>query len=325
MPATTTTDRLFIGDRIGNYRIELELSSTPTTTTYRAVHVVLPRRAVIKVNHGTAERPRILQMLREACILDALHHPGVIRVYDSGLHDGQPWFATELLEGHTLHGALVTVDPRARERLDVAPLVDRAEAIALVRNLAEVIEHAWSRGVVHCGLRPERILMTSRLRGYPICITDWSEARAHDAQPQPYLPDPVARPYTAPELAAGDPVDDRTDVFAIGVIAYLLLTGKHPYAQGIVGEAEPGHEPTASAGPELPPELARLVDQMLAVARWDRPAISEVCVQLASVPMASEVAGARSRRPRWTPQLSPAPDRTHTQIGIPRLADDQRE
>src|SRR6476469_5854545 len=109
------TERLYSGDRIGNYRIEIELSSTARAAEYRAVHMVLPRRAVIKVVHGQPDQPQIVNMLREACILDALHHPGIIRVYESGIHDGQPWFAKEQVEGPTIKNLL---SPGAIDRVD---------------------------------------------------------------------------------------------------------------------------------------------------------------------------------------------------------------
>ena len=91
----TTTDRLYSGDRIGNYRIEIELACGAKAAEYRAMHLVLPRRAVIKVMNAQVDQSTVVHMLREACILDALHHPGIIRVYESGLHQGRPWFATE--------------------------------------------------------------------------------------------------------------------------------------------------------------------------------------------------------------------------------------
>jgi len=317
-------DRLFSGDRIGNYRVELELASNARSAEYRAVHLVLPRRAVIKVMNGQPNQPLIVNMLREACILDALHHPGIIRVYESGLHEGRPWFATELVEGPTIKNLL---SPGA---------IDRIDAIALLRDLAEVLEHAYHRGIVHCGIRPERILMTGRTRGFPICIADWSDARAHDARPQQTFPGEAAWHYTSPELACGDPIDDRTDVFAIGVLAYQMLTGRFPFDSGILAIVNDGttqHVPTEIHCPDVPPELTKLVDQMLAYDRWDRPSSAEVFTELSwladaiTTPIHSRPAAAgmlRIRRPRWTPNLplSNPRDRARTETD-PVTADDQ--
>lgn len=313
MVGLATADRLYLGDRIGNYRIEIELSCGDHWAEYRAVHLVLPRRAVIKVMHGSADQAVAVNMLREACILDALHHPGIVRVYESGLHEARPWFAVELVEGPTIKNLL---SPGA---------IDRVDALALLRDLAEVLEHAYRRGIVHCGLRPERILMTGRARGFPLCISDWSDARAHDAKPQQYVPSQAAWHYTSPELACGDPIDDRTDVFALGVLAYQMLTGRLPFEAGILAIVDDGttqHVPTEVHSPDVPPELTRLVDQMLAYDRWDRPSAAEVYTELSwladalTTPIHSRPAAAgllRIRRPRWTPALQFSPtDRAKT-------------
>lgn len=275
-------------DRIGNYRLEAELACEAGGVTYRAMHVVLPRRALVKVMHATAAPPRVLTLLREACLLDALHHPGIIRVFESGLlRDRRPWFATELLDGPTLGSVL-------------APgVLDRVDAIALLRDLAAVLEHAHHRGVIHCGLRPSRVVLTGGARGFPLCVADWSDARTHDASPAPFVVSPASWGYTAPELASGSDVDDRADVFALGAMTYQLLAG-----------AVPSSDPTDRRPlTDVPRELAVLVDQMLAPDRWDRPTSAEVHAELGWLvdAMATATASARPslrmRRPRWTPAL----------------------
>jgi serine/threonine protein kinase len=100
-------------------------------------------------------------------------------------------------------------------------------------------------------------------------------------------------------------------VFALGVIAYQLLTGKLPFDSGILAVVDDGtmqHVPTEILAPDLAPELARLVDSMLAYDRWDRPSASEVHAELAwlSGVLATPVRKRqplRIRRPRWTPAL----------------------
>src|SRR5687768_6414168 len=271
--------RFKAGDRIGLYVIDSELSTDPTGISYRAVHQVLPRRAVIKVMHAASVYPPVIKqplavhVLREACILEALHHPGVIRLYESGmLSDRRPWFARELVEGATLASLLA---PGA---------IDRIDAIALLRDVADVLDHAYRRGIIHCGLRPDRIVLTGRSRGYPICIAEWGDARAHDAGHTPYAPSPASWHYTSPELANGDPIDDRTDVFALGVIAYQLFTGRLPFDGEGIATASDGstqHVPTEVHCADAPRELTGLVDSMLSHDRWDRPSMAEVHGDLA--------------------------------------------
>ncbi len=291
--------------RIGNYRIERELGTTATGVLYQGVHLVLPRRAMIKVIHTSAipalmERFSI-QLLREACLLEALKHPGVPQVFESGrLADRRPWFAVQKIEGGTL-----------AEQLIAKPL-PAAEVVVLVRDIAEILEHAHRRGIIHRGLRPDRIVLAHNRRRFTVAIPDWSEARTHDAREwSPQVPAPETAPFLAPELVRGDAVDDRLDIYALGVIAYQALTGSLPrHAEG-----QP-HLPTLDRCPDAPRELAQLIDQMLSPDRFDRPTSAEVRSDLDHL---SEVLGAsrhradseevedspatalRIRRPRWTP------------------------
>jgi serine/threonine-protein kinase len=289
---------------------------------YEARHIVLPRRAIIKVraerdvapvraagtippgglpdpSPSTAAGRAAVQLLREACILEALEHPGVVRVYESGLlPDRRPWFAHERVDGATVSDLLAH-----------GPL-DPAHASALLRDIAEVLEHAHRRGVINTGLRPERIAVTGRTRGFPLCIIDWSDARTHDTSAPP--PPLVFPDYAAPELVNGEVIDDRADVFALGVIGYRALTGELPF-DGVwvatVGESPAQVAPTSVGCPEAPAELANLVDEMLAWDRWDRPSSAEAFADLAAI--AAELAppaplppsGMRIRKPKWTPAL----------------------
>src|SRR3954470_13330952 len=96
--------RATVFERIGEYRVERLLARTPTCIEYLAEHLVLPRAAVLKV---MAPNVAPIVVLREACLLEALHHPGVVRVYESGLlADRRPWFARELVEGSTIASTL---------------------------------------------------------------------------------------------------------------------------------------------------------------------------------------------------------------------------
>lgn len=291
-----------VGDRIGNYRIESEVLGDSQVSIFLAKHLVLPRRAMIKLL-PEATQPAAVGMLREACLLDALSHPGIVRVFESGIHAGSPWFAIEHVSGPTLRSVM---SPGA---------VDRIDAITLLRDLADIIEHAYHRGIVHCGIRPDRVVLTGRRRSFPLCIADWGCARVHDSRLQQHYPDQAGWHYTSPELACGDPIDDRTDVFSIGVIAYQLLTGRLPFDQGILAIVDDGttqHVPTIVHCPDIPPELGTLVDSMLAYDRWDRPSAAEVLADLSwiadalATPIHSRPPAAgqlRIRRPRWTPAL----------------------
>ena len=287
------------GDRIGHYRVEAELGASGAGLLVQAQHLVLPRRVLIKVVHPAfaAIQEHVVQILREACILEAIGHPGVPMIYESGvLRDRRPWFALEAISGPTL-GEVLAPGP-----------LGVAEVVAVIRDLAEILEHAHRRGVIHRGLRPERVVITGDRR-YPVCIPDWSEAIAHDAAPHPLPPTPDhARAFAAPELsgqgAIQGAIDDRADVFALGAIAHRAL-----------------------ARSEAPDELVAIIEACLSSDRFDRPSAGEVRATLDALSMQQHAAAqftttrgkvgddvstrshlvlisaSRLRKPRWTPDV----------------------
>ncbi len=209
-------------------------------------------------------------MLREACILEALRHAGLPAVYESGLlADDRPWFAFEDVCGERLSEALA--------RGPLRPI----EVARLIRDVARVLEHAHRRGVVHGALRPERIVLTGAGRGFAVCITEWGSARTYDAAPAiPHLPTPGSRAYLAPEAQRGDAIDDRADIYALGLLACQALTGSLPAATLPLTVRE--------RCPRAPRELAIVIDQMLAHDRFDRPSSAEVLGDIAWVTEGAE-------------------------------------
>jgi serine/threonine-protein kinase len=292
--------------RVGNYRIEEEIGKANGSLLLRGTHLFLPRQAVVKVVSFAAPVATLQQfavgLWREACLLEALQHAGIPQVYESGLlPDKRPWFAVEPVAGETLAQRI------ARGPL---PVVDVA---MLVRDLAEVLEHAHRRGVIHRALRPDRVVLTAERRHFAVSIVDWSDARTHDAASNiPHVPTPGSRAFVAPELVRGDALDDRADVYALGVIAYLALTGHLPRS---IGAPLDPHVPTAERRSDAPRELTQVVDQMLSIDRFDRPASAEVRADLdflahvlSSMPVHEEPflvddGSPRIRKPRWTPAV----------------------
>jgi serine/threonine-protein kinase len=281
-------------NRIGNYRVDHELGSNGTSVFYEATHLVLPRRALIKVTHAAIGWLKAFQVqsLREPCILEALQHPGIVRVYESGvLADRRPWFACELVEGVPLTSVLGH-GPRPSHVV-----------LELVRDLAAVLAHAHRRGIVHGGLRPDRVVLTPTGRGFPLCIHDWSDARTHDAGcAVPHRAVPGARHYVAPEQASGDQPDARADVYALGVIGYQALTGQLPDVSGSA------YVPAGKRGLDAPVELTTLIDEMMSVDPADRPTAGTACADLAFLHSVMPDPALALRRPaRWTPSWAYAP------------------
>ena len=191
---TDTSARFPEGSRVGDYRIERELRSEDTGLVYVGAHVVLPRRAAVKVMHPAQAYMRALavQILREACVLEALSHPGVPRVYECGvLDDKRPWVALELITGDTV-AELVVRQPLAL-----------AELVTMLHAAAGVLEHAHARGVVHNRLTDASIVRTPH-RSVPFSVRGWGDVVAHDSN-----------------LAA----EPSGDVHDLGLVAFRALTG----------------------------------------------------------------------------------------------------
>jgi len=263
--------------RIGDYEV-IELGVTTGLVRYGGTHMVLPRKAIIEVADPAA-RTAAVRLLRQACLLEAMDHRGIPRVFECGMVDGAPWVAFEALHGVAL----------AEEMLQRRFAVD--EVIDLVACVAAILSHAHARGVLHRDITPVTIAR-HRERGMWV-LTGWDSACTLDAELAPPLRSSPR--YHAPELAVDGEPDPGSDVFALAMIAYEVLTG------------DVATLPVAEV-PYMPPPLGRLLAAMLSSDPQARPAATEVWAAVQAHPHTR-------RAPRWTPpwplekrELVPEPD-----------------
>ena len=272
---------LAVGARVGSYRIEGLLGAGGSSSVYRATHAVLDRPAALKVMHAhladsVDARER---MLREARILESLHHPMIAEVYDVGvLADGRAWVAMELVDGETLTELLA--------RRGALPI---AEAARILIGIARPLATAHALGVIHRDIKPDNVLVAAAAGEVRVKLVDWGIARAPE---RVRLTADDASPgtprYMSPEQAGGDPVDARADVYALGVVAYELLAGQPPFTEGTALELALQHltarpRPLRELRPDVPGDIAELVHAMLAKAPMERPALAVACGYLAAV------------------------------------------
>jgi len=204
---------------IPGYEVVGELGRGGMGVVYRAHHVKLNRPTAIKMLLGGRYIDAVAQarFLIEAEAIAQVQHPHVIQVFDFGQHDGQPYFALELLGGGTLGG-----------KLRAAGQFTPRDAAQMVAKLADAIAAAHSKGIVHRDLKPANVLLDEK--GEPK-VTDFGLAKVGSSDMTATGAVMGTPSYMSPEQAAGrtKEVGTTTDVYALGVILFELLTGRVPF------------------------------------------------------------------------------------------------
>lgn len=199
------------------YEVQRELGRGGVSTVYLARHLLLGREVAIKVIAPAlaVEEGFNRRFIREGQTIAQLEHPGIVKVYDVAVVHHRPFIAMEYLPGGSL---------KDRMKRPVGP----DEAVSILRSIAESLGYAHSRGVYHRDVKPENILF--RENGEPV-LTDFGIAKS-DSQDTALtsVGVVVGTPrYISPEQAQGQGCDARSDIYALGVILYELLTGRPPY------------------------------------------------------------------------------------------------
>jgi serine/threonine protein kinase len=208
----------------GRYDILRKLGQGGTARVFKAVDSTTSRPVAIKIIEGeAAETPTWRErLLREAALLQSLRHPNVVEVRAGGeCPDGSPYLVMEYLEGETL-GQLLT-------RMPALPI---DAAMAVLSEVASGLAATHSIGVIHRDVKPDNIFLVGP-KGSPsrAKIFDFSFARVQGGERFTTEGFILGTPqYMAPEQAVGDPTGQRTDVYALGVVAYRMLTGALPFA-----------------------------------------------------------------------------------------------
>jgi tetratricopeptide (TPR) repeat protein len=230
-------------------------------------------KVLLQAHHHRPELKR--RFLDEAQILGQLQHPGIPPVHDLGeLPDGRPFFAMKLIQGRTLAELL-------RERL--SPSHDLPRFLGIFGQLCQTVAYAHSRGILHRDLKPSNIMVGAFGE---VQVMDWGLAKVlpgEGHQPEPpreetregmVLGTPA---YMAPEQACGEieRLDERGDVFGLGAILCVILTGQPPYVgRNLLGQAAQGAlagalERLDGSGADV--ELVTLAKRCLAAAQEERP------------------------------------------------------
>ena len=206
-----------IGRTIGKYRITSQLGRGATGIVYRAVDGTLDREVAIKVLNPDLANPDIIKRFRvEATTLARLNHPEIATIYELLPSGTDLLMVMELVRGETLDELLGRVGPMAPGL--AARIIDRILA---------ALEHAHRAGIVHRDMKPANVMVTTT---GGVKIMDFGIARVRGAEHMTIDGLLMGTPaYMAPEQGLGEEVDERTDLYSIGVMFYRLLTGALPF------------------------------------------------------------------------------------------------
>lgn len=254
----------------GQYEIQRELGRGGMGIVLLARDERLDRLVALKVlpPHLSEHAETKERFLREARMAAQLSHPNIVPVYRADELNGFAFFAMGFVEGETL-------GERIRDR-GVLPAVD---VVRVLREVAWALAYAHARGIVHRDVKPDNILLErgtgrSVVTDFGIARSDFNPALTQDG----YVLGTVH--FMSPEQASGDPLDGRSDLYALGCIGFLALSGQLPFEgsapQAILVAHATKEPPTLrSVAPAVPPALAAVIDQCLRKRPDDRFANGE--------------------------------------------------
>jgi eukaryotic-like serine/threonine-protein kinase len=312
-----------VGQIVGGHVILGDLGVGGMGMVARARHVRLDRDVAIKVLRPEyAGQPEIVErFLNEARAMQAIRHPAIVEIYDSGyVGDGHPYIVMELLEGENLADRL-----RRERRLPLAV------ALRLAAAIARALAAAHARGVVHRDLKPDNVFLVPgdaaiKLLDFGIARLDGTARDVRQTAAGVMLGTPL---YMSPEQCrdAGG-CDHRTDLYALGCVLFEMISGRAPFLASTAIELMAAHLQTPppaleAVAPWVAPEIAALVASLLAKDPDGRPSdAASVAIALAgyaaAAPPAEPSAPPLRARGTLTPHL-PRAGATVAQGSLPPL------
>ena len=261
------TDVLPPGTTVGDYRVTDLIAVGGFGAVYRVEHVLLGRPAALKILHrelgATGDAARRFE--REAKAVNVIRHPNVVDIFDFGrLSDGQPFFVMELLNGQDLQSY---IESRGRLTVD--------ETISTLEPLCSALDAAHAHGIVHRDLKASNVFRQERQDAPRIVLLDFGVAKLLSAESgdlttasQLALGTPACM---APEQIAGGEVTARTDVYALGALAYHMLTGMLPFAGTNITLMQQMHVHAQRPAPSSVVPSLQIVDEVIARAMRRKP------------------------------------------------------
>ncbi|MBL0170719.1 MAG: protein kinase [Gemmatimonadaceae bacterium] len=282
-----------------NFLIDRELGGGGMSRVFVATERALQRRVVIKVlPPELAAGVNVDRFRREIQLAAQLQHPHIVPLLSTGDEDGILWFSMPFIEGESLRGALTK-----------AKRLPARDVVRILHDVVDALAYAHARGIVHRDIKPDNILTS----GMHALVTDFGVAKALSAA----IPMAggtstgmaIGTPaYMAPEQLAADPAaDHRVDIYAVGLLAYELLTGRSPFG-GSSPQATMAAQLTETPKPphqfaDIPEGLSAVIMHCLEKDAAKRPQSAQALLaELEALPPMSSGSSvaARPASPRWT-------------------------
>jgi len=282
-PRPPGSDReLSPGAQVGPYLVEELHREGGFAAVYRATHTGSGEPVALKVLHAhlLADGQALERFRREAEAINQLRHPNIVRVLACGeVGPGQPYIAMEWLEGHNL-----------QEELAVHGPLSLAETLDLMEDLCLALSATHGRGIVHRDLKAQNVMIIPRLGGFEVKVVDFGMVKLLDRErtrrdltgSSEVLGTPL---NMAPEQILGQPVDERTDIYALGLLLHQVLTGALPFCGQSAIETEELHlqapVPRISERVSAPPAIDAVLQRALDKSKSRRhPSVEEFLVDL---------------------------------------------
>jgi serine/threonine-protein kinase len=292
----------------GRYRLEARIGAGGMSTVYRALDETLQRQVAIKLMNRevASDSDQLERFRREARAVAQFSHPHIVGVIDAGEDEGRPYIVFEYVEGETL-----------KERIRRLGRLPISEAVAYAIEIARALGAAHARHIVHRDVKPQNVLIDEEGSAK---VTDFGIARTLDEEGLTADGRVLGTTdYVSPEQALGQPVTGQSDLYALGVVLYEMLTGEVPFkgdsqvavAMKHVREMLPDVQ---TRRPEVSAALAAVVDTATAKHQEDRYANdAELIADLEDV-LAIETARAGSATGEVTTVLRTLPSRKQRRV-----------